>query len=136
MCLPAGARVQPFPGAKELLKGLADRGVRVVVVSNVPWRDVEAHRRDFHDFGLSDCVAAYVSSVDVGWRKPHPAFVAAALLAAGHRPRRCAIVGDSEANDIVPACDRGMLAVRVAIEEPPPTTSVADHVCSSLHEVA
>src|SRR4029077_20985024 len=47
MCLPARARVDLFPGARELLNDLASRGVRVVVLSNVVWRDGEAQRRDF-----------------------------------------------------------------------------------------
>ncbi len=41
MCLPALGRVDPFPGTRTLLGTLADRGVRVVVVSNVLWRDSE-----------------------------------------------------------------------------------------------
>src|SRR2546422_502214 len=90
------------------------------------WRGLKplARRRDFEDWELSDSVAAYVPSLDVGWRKPHPAFFDAAAVAAGHPPDQCAMVGDSEANDIVPAHERGMRTVRVAIEEPLPSTSV------------
>jgi hypothetical protein len=46
------------------------------------------------------------------------------------------MVGDSETNDIEPARARGMLAVRVALEEPPPSTTSADYVGGSLHDVA
>ncbi len=46
------------------------------------------------------------------------------------------MVGDSEPNDIEPAHARGMLAIRVAIEEPPPPASIADEVSTSLFEVA
>jgi HAD superfamily hydrolase (TIGR01509 family) len=136
MCLPAYGRVEPFPGAKDLLAGLAERGAQVVVVSNTMWRDDRAHLADFGDLGLSEYVDAYVSSVDVGWRKPHSAFFDMALRAAGHTPDQCAIVGDTEANDIEPARARGMLAVRVAIEESLPSQSAADHVCESLQAVA
>jgi FMN phosphatase YigB (HAD superfamily) len=136
MCLPARGRVQPFAGTKDLLEGLADRDVRVVVVSNVLWRGSHDQRRDFYDFALSDGVAAYVSSLDVGWRKPHAAFFEAASVAARHPPCQCVMVGDSEPNDIVPACRRGMRTVRVAIEAPLRSTTVADEVCTSLHEVA
>jgi FMN phosphatase YigB (HAD superfamily) len=45
------------------------------------------------------------------------------------------MVGDDEANDIVPAHARGMFTLRVAIEQPPPEVSVADHICESLAEV-
>ena len=120
---------------KKLLGGLAGRAVRVVVVSNVLWRDSRAQRRDFEDLGLSDYVADYITSLDVGWRKPHAAFFAAALRAGGYPAVDCAMVGDSEANDIEPARARGMLAIRVAIEEPLPTISAANHVTDSLTEV-
>jgi FMN phosphatase YigB (HAD superfamily) len=46
------------------------------------------------------------------------------------------MVGDSETNDIAPAHARGMLAIRVAIAEPLPDATVADHVVDSLHAVA
>jgi HAD superfamily hydrolase (TIGR01509 family) len=136
MCLPAPGRVEPFPGARELLAGLATRGIRVVVVTNVLWRDGDAQRRDFDDLGLSEYVHAYVSSADVGWRKPHPAFFQVALTAAGCSAGQCVMVGDSEPNDIEPAHALGMLTIRVAIEESLPSASVADYVCGSLSEVA
>jgi len=136
MCIPARGRVDPFPGVAELLGGLADAGVGVVVTSNVMWRDGEAQRRDFEDFGLATWISAYVTSLDVGWRKPHPRFFDTALTIGRHAPYDCVMVGDSERNDIEPARARGMLAVRVAIEEPTPPTTRANHVCSSLREVA
>ena len=46
------------------------------------------------------------------------------------------IVDDSETNDIAPAQALGMGTIRVAIEAPRPSTSAADHVCTSLDEVA
>jgi FMN phosphatase YigB (HAD superfamily) len=136
MCLPAKGRVRPFAGTTDLLAGLAERRVRVVIASNVVWRSADAHRRDFDDLHLSNYVDAYVTSLDVGWRKPDERFLDAALAVAGALSAQCAMVGDSEVNDIVPARDRGMVTVRVAIEEPLPTNSVADHVCGSLREVA
>jgi len=136
MCLPAEGRVRPFPGTEDLLAGLARRAVRVVIISNVVWRNAEAHRRDFDAFGLSRYVDGYVSSLDVGWRKPHPAFFEVALAQAGCLAQDCVIVGDSEMNDIAPARARGMVTVRVAIEEPPPATTAADYLCGSLSEVA
>lgn len=132
MVLPALGRVEPFPGARPFLEALAGRGVRVIVVSNVLWRDAVAQRRDFDDLGLSAFVAAYVMSIDVGWRKPDARFFDAALAAAGCDAHECALVGNSERNDIQPARARGMLSVRVALEEPLPPTSAADLVTGSL----
>ena len=136
MSLPARERVEPFPGAKDLLCALNERGLRVVVASNVLWRDAADYRRDFRDLGLADHVSAFVSSVDVGWRKPHPAFFAAALSAARHPAGQCAMVGDSERNDIAPASALGMVTIRVAIEQALPEATAATHRCRSLSEVA
>jgi HAD superfamily hydrolase (TIGR01509 family) len=139
MSLPARGRVHLFPGAQELLAGLEDRGIRVVIASNVLWRDASDYRRDFRDLGVAHHVAAFVSSIDVGWRKPHPAFFAAALSAADHPAGECVMVGDSERNDITPARALGMLTIRVAIEQPlaPATAATAaTHICRSLAQVA
>lgn len=135
MCLPALGRVEPFPGAHELLAGLAQRA-RVVVVSNTMWRRREAQRRDFERFGLAGYVSDYVMSLDVGWRKPDRRFFGSALAAVSAPARRCVMVGDSEGNDIEPALALGMAAVRVAIEGPAPASSAALHVCRSLYQVA
>ena len=136
MCLPAHGRVELFPGAVELLTGLVQQSRPVILVSNVVWRRAEAQRRDFADFGLADCIAGHLTSLDVGWRKPHTRFFDAALKLGEVPARDCIMIGDSEANDIEPARARGMRAIRVAIESPPPTVTSTDHVARSLADVA
>ena len=42
------------------------------------------------------------------------------------------MLGNSEANDILPAVALGMRAIRVAIEDPPPESSAAHAVVTSL----
>jgi FMN phosphatase YigB (HAD superfamily) len=59
-----------------------------------------------------------------------------ALARAGCPAQDCVMVGDSEANDIAPSHARGMVTIGVYIEEPRPATTVADHLCGSLSEVA
>ena len=76
-----------------------------------------------------------MTSLDVGFRKPHSAFFAAALREAGCEPAACLMIGNSEANDIQPALALGMRTIRVAIEEPPPTASAAHAVVTSLAAV-
>jgi FMN phosphatase YigB (HAD superfamily) len=134
MCLPAAGRVEPFFGAQDLLALLAGES-RVIIVSNVMWRGRDMQEHDFVHFGLEKYVTAYVTSLDVGWRKPHRNFFDAALAAGGLPADRCGIIGNSETNDIEPAVDRGMMAVRVAIEEPRPASSLAHHVCTTLDQV-
>lgn len=136
MCLPAKGRVPPFPGAVELLGSLAERGVRVVLASNVAWRSGEDQYRDLEDLGVRAFVSACITSLDVGWRKPDPRFFTAVLDAAGWPPAQCVMVGDSETNDIVPALQLGMTTIKVAIEADPELPTCADHVCRSLGQVA
>ncbi len=134
MCLPAAGRIEPFPGAQEFLELVAKRA-RVVVVSNVIWRGRDALRRDFEHFGLASHISEYLTSLDVGWRKPDDRIFEMALGLGGTPPERCLMVGNSEVNDILPAIRLGMTAIRVAIEEPKPSASAANHVFTSLEQM-
>jgi FMN phosphatase YigB (HAD superfamily) len=136
MCLPAGPLVSLYPGAPELLREVRRAGLRSVVLSNSYWRSNAAYLRDFRDLGVAGEVDAYVSSLDVGFRKPHPAMFQAGLREAGVPADRCAMVGNSEDKDVRPARALGLRTIRVAIEEPLPAASEADAVAASLDEVA
>lgn len=135
MCLPAVDVLRPYAGAHELLRSARDLGLAVAVVSNALWRDGDAYRRDFTDLGLAGLVDAYVSSVDVGYRKPHPAMFRTATDALDVSPTATVMVGNSTAADIAPARALGMRAVLVAIDDEPPEEARADAVCTSLGEV-
>ena len=133
--LPFDRRHPMLPGAAAMLRALKADGLSVTVISNTMFRDAESYREDFAAAGLGSCVSGIVTSVDIGWRKPHPAIFEAALGVAGVAASRTAIVGNSETSDILPALDFGMIAVLVAIEEPPPSFSSADAVATSLADV-
>lgn len=135
MCLPAYGRVALFDGARDLLATAKECGLSCIVITNAVWRDGRDYRRDFADFGLASFIDAVVSSVDVGFRKPHGAIFAAALAAADCLAERCVVIGNSERNDVEPALALGMRAVRVAIEEPLPMVSTASAVVGSLREI-
>jgi len=135
VCAPAVPGVQLFPGAAELLRCLRAYRLRCVVVSNVQVRGAVEYWRDFIDLGIAHLVDVVVTSLDVGFRKPHPAFFEAALREAGCAPAACVMVGNSEANDVRPAIALGMRAIRVAIEEPPPAASAAHAIATSLEAV-
>lgn len=135
LCVPAVPGIHLFPGATELLAGFRALGLRCVIVSNVQVRGALEYSRDFTDLGVAHLVDAIVTSLDIGFRKPHPAFFEAAIRAAGCEPASCVMIGNSEANDIEPAIALGMPAIRVAIEEPPPAASAAYAVVTSLDAV-
>ncbi len=135
LCAPAVPGVRLFPGAADFLAGCRQLGLRCVIVSNVQVRGATEYWRDFADLGVAVLVDAVVTSLDVGARKPHPRFFAAALREAGCQPAACVMVGNSEAGDIRPAVGLGMRAIRVALEEPPPALSAAHAVSTRLAEV-
>ena len=132
MCLPAQGKVALFDGARELLHDLAKERVRVVIATNVIWRTATDQYRDLSDAGVDTCVSACVTSLDVGWRKPHRHFFNAVLHAVEYPAAECAMVGDSEVNDIQPARDLGMMTVKVVQEIDRARPSAADDVCESL----
>jgi HAD superfamily hydrolase (TIGR01509 family) len=131
LCAPANPGTALFAGATELLGGLRQRGFRTVIVSNVQVRGALEYWRDFADLGIAHLVDGVVTSIDVGFRKPHPAFFEAAIQETGCEPAECVMIGNSEANDIQPAVELGMRTIRVAIEEPLPTSSTAHAVVAT-----
>ncbi len=127
---------QPFPGALDLLGVAKSRGMRCAAVSNADWRGGEEYRLDFADLGLDGYFDAVITSLDVGFVKPHPAMFEAAAAAVGCGAAGCVMIGNSEAKDIAPAAELGMRTILVAIEAPKPETSGADAIVGSLTEAA
>jgi FMN phosphatase YigB (HAD superfamily) len=136
LCIPARGRVELFEHADELLRMLRQEGLRCAVVSNTVWRDNAAYWRDFEALGVAQFIDAVVSSVDLGYRKPHPAMFQAGAAEVGVALADCVVIGNSETLDVRPAEALGVRVVRVALEEPPPAGSDADQVASSLGEAA
>jgi FMN phosphatase YigB (HAD superfamily) len=124
-----------FPGAKALLEAIGDLRLRVGAVSNTVWRNAADYWRDFETVGVSAYIDAIVTSVDCGVRKPHPKIFHEALKRLDAYPDGTILVGNSESLDIAPARALGMFTIRVAIEEPVPTSSAADAVVDSLSSV-
>ncbi len=136
VCVSPVGRLELFPGARELLARVKSRGWHCVAVSNAGWRNASAYRRDFDDLGIGRYVDAVISSVDVGFRKPHPAPFEAALAAAGCRAAQAVMIGNSAHNDVQPAVALGLRAILVAIEKPRPAVRTAHGVVDSLYDAA
>jgi len=85
---------------------------------------------------VAHLIDAIVTSLDVGFRKPHLASFDAGLQSAGCAAAECLMIGDSEVKDIQPAVGMGMHTVRVAIETPPPACSAAQAVVTTLAQAA
>jgi HAD superfamily hydrolase (TIGR01509 family) len=132
MALPVADRLQPLPGAVELLSDIKSLGMRSVIASNTYWRDAESYWEDFKLLGMAHYVDAIVTSVDAGHLKPHPAVFEMAMRAGGAPPERCVVIGNKEANDIEPALALGMRAILVHPDDPVPASSRAHAVAPDL----
>jgi HAD superfamily hydrolase (TIGR01509 family) len=136
MCVPAREVLDPFPGALELLHDLKGAGHRLALVSNTQWRSAARYREDFAGWGAAECFDAYVTSLDVGFRKPHAAMFEHALELLGVEAEQAVMVGDSPTKDVAPARKLGMRAVLVAIQTSPPDDAQgADEVVASIGQL-
>lgn len=94
-------------GVGDLIRGLAAR-YRLAVVTNTHHAPlVPGH---LAAMGIRDCFDAVITSVEVGWRKPHPAIYATALSALGVTAGAAAFVGDTYAADFEGPRRAGMTA--------------------------
>jgi len=100
------------PDAIPLLGSLRDRGIRVGLCSNAPYR-VESLHGQLEFLGLESHLDSVTFSAEVGWRKPSPRIFEAAMAALGTGPERTMMVGDSEAADIAGAHAAGMWGVLI-----------------------
>jgi putative hydrolase of the HAD superfamily len=79
-------------GVVDVVRGLA-RDHRLAVVTNT--HDAALVPAHLAAMGLSDAFDAVVTSVEVGWRKPHPRIYQAALDALDSEPTAAVFVGDT-----------------------------------------
>jgi putative hydrolase of the HAD superfamily len=106
-----------FPDVLPALRGLRDRGLRLVVVSN--W---DCSLPEWLDrAGIGELVDGSVSSAVVGEAKPAPAVFEAGLRVAGCDAAEALFVGDSVENDVVGARAAGLRAVLVQRAGEPPS---------------
>jgi HAD superfamily hydrolase (TIGR01509 family) len=84
--------VEPMRGARELIEGLRDDGVTVVLASSAKQDEVD---RYLDLLEARELVDAWTTSADVEQTKPAPDLVRAALDKAGAASGAAAMVGDS-----------------------------------------
>jgi len=132
MSIPVSDRMQPLPGAVDLLAELCRLGIRNVIASNTYWRDADSYWEDFRLLGMAEHIDGIVTSVDAGHLKPHPAVFEAAMRWAGTTADRCVVIGNREENDIAPALTLGMWTILVHPDDPKPAASRAHAVAPDL----
>ena len=85
-------RLRPTPGARELVRAVDERGLRVVLASSASRPELEAMLRTLD---ADDCIDTVVGLDDAGASKPAPDIVQRALERSGLRPDEVVFVGDS-----------------------------------------
>jgi HAD superfamily hydrolase (TIGR01509 family) len=122
-----GARVEPMPGARELLAALRERGVPLGLATN---SGREFATRALRSAGLHDVFDAIVSAQDVERPKPAPDVYLEAAARLGVAPADCVALEDSETG-VAAARAAGMTVVGVP-SFPAIDLSAADLVADSL----
>jgi len=85
-------QLRPLPGAADLLRACAGRGLTVVLASSAKEDELKALRRVVD---ADDVITAATSSASAEKSKPAPDILEAALDQSGVDPRRSLFVGDS-----------------------------------------
>lgn len=125
-------------GARETLRSLRERGVKLGIVSNRGKRPGWMAQQYLEICGIASFFepAAITYSDEVGVRKPDPRIFLLALQALGSSPERAAHVGDSLRRDVVPAKDVGMMAIYyIGVRPDPRDAPQADAVITDFREL-
>jgi putative hydrolase of the HAD superfamily len=99
-----------IPGAEDCLVRLKHAGCAIAVCSNWGW-DL---RDDLRPTGLAAYIDTYLTSAQVGFRKPHPRIYQAALDANDSRAKNAIFVGDNVRTDVLGPQNAGIRAILLA----------------------
>jgi HAD superfamily hydrolase (TIGR01662 family) len=112
---PFADQCAAMPGALQAVRSLADRGLKLAVVSNVPLPGM-LYRRILARHGLESLFDAFQFSYDSGHRKPSPFMLRAALSEVGVPASRAVMVGDRRASDIAAGRAAGTATIWIESE--------------------
>jgi HAD superfamily hydrolase (TIGR01509 family) len=105
----SASRLRALPGARELLREVGSRGIRVVLATSAPQNELE---KLLEVLDIDDVVDEVTSSEDVGTAKPEPDIVEVALEKASAPAAESIFVGDS-VYDVEAASRAGVAAIGV-----------------------
>lgn len=126
--------VQPYPDTLPTLQTLREGNAAVGILTDVPYGMPRSFvQRDLDATGLTPLLDVWLTSVDVGRRKPDPAGFLALAERLGVRPQEMLYVGNEE-KDILGANAAGMQSVLVDREAARPAWPHM-HAIGSLSEL-
>jgi putative hydrolase of the HAD superfamily len=120
-----------YPSGITNLIDKLDQRYRLAVVTNTHHAPLVP--RHLEAMGLRSAFAAVVTSVEVGWRKPHPRIYRAAFDALGIAAAEAVFVGDTYDADFLGPTRAGMRAYLIASAGASPVPS--DHRLTSILEL-
>jgi HAD superfamily hydrolase (TIGR01509 family) len=139
LAYPALLRPRLFDGALEAIEDLRSTGVLLATATNRSHTAAQiTDELRYHN--LAHHFDEVLTAGDVGWFKPHPAIIHAALEALDVPPERALMVGDEPRRDIAAARAAGVTSVLIAHPgRPSATPAAADeqphHTIESLSEL-
>jgi len=102
---------KPYPETMTVLKEIQKRGFKIGVLTNVPYGMEKKHLlQDFTE--IDQYVDVFLTSVEVGFRKPNPKGYCELVQRLGVDTSECVFVGDEEL-DIIGANTVGMVSVLI-----------------------
>jgi putative hydrolase of the HAD superfamily len=124
--------VHPIDGVVPLLERLAAER-RLAIVTNTHHPSLVPDH--LVTMGFDHLIEAVITSVEVGWRKPHPAIYRSALDALQVDAAACTFVGDTRGPDYIGPRSMGMRALLI---DPTDAQRVADpaHRIASVLDLA
>ena len=125
-------KIQPFPGAVNLIQRLAERRVKMALVSSTPARNIGVV---LSSLGIADLFQIVISGEDVAKGKPDPEGFLLAAERLVIMPGNCVVIEDSTAG--VSAAKRaGMHCVAITNTRPRSKLVRADLIIDSLETVS
>lgn len=119
--------ITPFPGVKELILTLREKGIRIGVGTDMTadWQLKKLER-----LGLLELMDFIVTSEEAEGEKPSQLFFDLVLKKAGCRPDECLFIGDNLPKDVLGAEQAGMKALWY---QPDPEKAAAQPSVKSIH---
>ena len=122
------------PGAAEAVRGLAERGVALGIVSNTGRTPGIILRQILERYDLLRHFSVISYSDEVGYRKPDPEIFRRTRAGLGAEACHAAHVGDNPIADVTGAQSAGMRGVHLAVAGRPPAAH-ADVVVTDLRHL-
>jgi FMN phosphatase YigB (HAD superfamily) len=115
-----------FPGGREALAGLKERGFVLGIITDTMWPS-EWKKRWLGVAGVNEFFDVFISSAELGAHKPEPVMYLSAIRQANLTPSECAFVGH-DAPELDGARQAAMATVAVNYDP----DAKADYYCQSL----